>query len=66
MPDEPRQYTLDVARKILARQICADEGHRFEQRPISRTADGRRIFHPPCCALCDVDITLTYPPLEGA
>lgn len=64
MSDEPK-YTLDVARKIVKRELCAQAGHRIE-RYRANGVNGRAVYDFHSCEGCDVVITFTYPPLEGA
>lgn len=65
MSDEPK-YTLDVARKLVQRERCADVGHEILRNVAGRSANGRATYDFYACEGCDVTITLTYPPLEGA
>ena len=64
MSDE-QLYTLDVARKLVRREQCADVGHEIE-RNRAENASGRNVYDFYTCGECDVTITMTYPPLEGA
>lgn len=64
MSDDAPLYTLDVARKIVKREACAEVGHEIE-RHTGLNAQGKKAYNIYSCGECDVTITMTYPPLEG-
>jgi hypothetical protein len=55
---------MDVARKLVKRELCAEAGHDIQQNR-ARSVSGHLIYDFYTCAGCDATITFTYPPLEG-
>jgi hypothetical protein len=58
-------YPLSIARKIVSRELCAKEDHKIE-RHLAQNRGGQIVYDSYSCSRCDVTITLTYPPLDGA
>jgi hypothetical protein len=57
-------YTLDQARKIGLREVCARKGHEIERFHAEDQA-GQALWDYYRCELCDVDITMSYPQLRA-